>query len=221
MICIPIKSKKQSELLELIKKAEKKADIIEIWLDEVKDLDLKQLFENKKKPYLITCKSPNEKGAFDGDENKKVALLTEAAKLGADYIDIGIDTGQNLIKKLVENKETAKIIVSYHNFTRTPNFEELQKMVDLEYEFGADIGKIATYAEKEEDNLEIFKLLKTEKENDRKIIALCMGKKGKISRIFNTELGSYVTFAALDDKNKTADGQMSIEEYEQIKKIVL
>jgi 3-dehydroquinate dehydratase type I len=220
MICIPIKAKKLENALNLIKKAEEKADIIEIWLDSIKDLDLKKLFENKKKPYLIVNKTPDEKGSFTEDENKRIAILIEAAGLGADYIDVSVDTTPALIKKLCENKGGAKIIISYHNFKKTPKFEEMQKIVDLEYEFGADIGKITAYAETYEDNLEIFKLLKIEKEQDRKIIAHLMGDKGKISRIFNSFLGSYLTFASLNEKEKTADGQMTIEELKKINEIL-
>ena len=47
-----------------------------------------------------------------------------------------------------------------------------------------------------------------------------MGEKGKVSRIFNLSLGSYLTFAALDNKQKTADGQLNIDEINSVKKIL-
>jgi len=48
--------------------------------------------------------------------------------------------------------------------------------------------KIATFANSAEDNLKILKLISYAKKTNRKIIALCMGEEGKISRIIGALL---------------------------------
>ena len=48
-----------------------------------------------------------------------------------------------------------------------------------------------------------------------------MGKKGILSRIAAISLGSPFTYAAADSKHKTAPGQLTIRDYEQIKDMYL
>jgi 3-dehydroquinate dehydratase len=45
-----------------------------------------------------------------------------------------------------------------------------------------------------------------------------MGEKGKLSRISSCQMEGFLTFACLDEKNKTADSQMTIEEMIDIQK---
>src|SRR3989338_8633547 len=87
--CTPVREKKMSLVLASLKKAEKFADITEIWLDEIYDLDLKKLISAAKKPVLA-------KGSF--------ALVSSALEAGADFIDIDIEQ-KNLKKHLTALKK--------------------------------------------------------------------------------------------------------------------
>jgi 3-dehydroquinate dehydratase/shikimate dehydrogenase len=51
---------------------------------------------------------------------------------------------------------------------------------------------------------------------DLKIIALCMGKKGRISRVASLLFGGYLTFASLDQGEESADGQMPVKEMREM-----
>ncbi len=77
---------------------------------------------------------------------------------------------------------------------------------------GADIVKIAVLVKRWSDNVILFELTKRVSKSGGKIIAIGMGEKGKISRIGCPLLGSFLTYAALDARSKTAPGQLLLKD---------
>ena len=73
----------------------------------------------------------------------------------------------------------------------------------------ADILKIVTYARDITNNLALFELLRRSKKDDKKLIALCMGEKGEVSRILSPLLGGFLTFGSLETGKETAPGQIT------------
>ena len=65
-ICVPIREKTQKMALKRLSEMKGKADLAEIWLDHIKDLDLKKLLKDAPSPVLCVCKKPSEKGLFKG-----------------------------------------------------------------------------------------------------------------------------------------------------------
>lgn len=228
MLCIPVQEKTLKKTIQQVKIASKKADLVEIWLDRVGDLNekslqnnLKKLVKFSKKPLLAVCKARSEKGNWTQSEEKRVEILKNAASCGFQYVDIGIDTAKNLIKELIKNKKKAKIIISYHNFEKTPDLRELEKIHLQAANLGADIVKIATAVNKTEDNLRILNLLNSRNGAKKpSLIAIGMGEKGKITRIFGPQLGSPITYISLSKKTFTAPGQLTLKQYRQIHKIL-
>ena len=81
---------------------------------------------------------------------------------------------------------------------------------------GADVVKIVPFARFWEDNLNILSLIPFAKERKQKIVAFCMGEKGKISRIFSPFLGAAWTYASLDKNKLSAPGQLTVRELKDI-----
>jgi 3-dehydroquinate dehydratase type I len=81
---------------------------------------------------------------------------------------------------------------------------------------GADVTKIVTFANSWEDNLSTLSLIPFAKERRRKIVAFCMGEKGKISRIFSPFLGAAWTYASLNRNRVSAPGQLTVRELKDI-----
>jgi len=214
MLCIPIQPRSLKELKQKAKKAgQKEVDLIEVWIDHLpKKLDAKSIVEVCPKPVIIVNKSRKEKGSWKGTEKDRIERLKQFALPGVAYIDVGIDTDTKLIKSLVKAKKRAKIIISYHNFTKTPSGASLKEKVKRGFAHGDNMVKIATYAQKPHDNFIALSLLATEK---KPLAAMCMGKEGKVSRVLGERFGSALTFTALDSKAKSAPGQLTIEEYKR------
>ena len=201
MICIPIVSETTETAIKDMARAEKLADLIEIRADYINDLDLGKILAAKNKPVIVTITPKNENGKFEGTEKERTALLRQAVDLGADYIDISIGCPE--LSDLIKYCKNTKSIVSYHNHNKTPG--NLQKISQKIENAGADIIKIATFANKLSDNLKIFELIRR---SSKDIIALCMGEQGEISRILGPIYGSYLTFGSLESGSESAPGQI-------------
>ena len=124
MICIPITSPDTESALADIKKANNIADIIELRLDYISNLDSKKLIKVAEKPVIATNRRKADNGKFEGNEEERLAVIKQAIELNVDYVDIEIDSDHN---DIIKNKKNSKIIISYHNFKETPtNIEEVQ-----------------------------------------------------------------------------------------------
>jgi len=62
----------------------------------------------------------------------------------------------------------------------------------------------------------MFELLRYAKRKGIKLIAFCMGRLGRDSRILSMPLGSFITFASLEEGKESADGQIPIVELKKI-----
>lgn len=202
------------------------ADGFEIWLDELNpqfwtEHAVEKLFKSlkqriKKKAFVAVCKQTNEGGSFPADHRRKIGLLLAAIRGGADYIDVIWTCPPNLFDRLVKNKGNAKLIVSYHHFSGTPRITELRKIPSLIMLDGADIVKIATFAQTKTDANRLMRLALELKKIPHIVIG--MGEEGIITRVFSHELGNELTFVA--GEKKTAEGQMTLEETERIVKLL-
>ncbi|MFB6158437.1 MAG: type I 3-dehydroquinate dehydratase [Candidatus Nanohalobium sp.] len=194
-----------SELEEKAEEARKKgADAVEVRIDlyngdieDIRDISL---------PVIVTNRPEWEGGEFTGEEKDRIHELEKAMQY-ADAVDIELEAEEfheEILRKA--EKEKVKVIVSSHDFEKTP---EKRKMVEtLEYAGSiGDVAKIAVKAEKPDDSL---KLLEAAEEADVKIAAMAMGEPGSYTRIVSPVHGSKITYASLGEK--TAPGQLSVEE---------
>ena len=206
MICIPIIANNLEDALHDMTEASKVADIVELRIDYIKNVDLKRLLEKRTKPVIVTNRPIREGGKFDGSEEERIALLKLAVRLQADYVDVEHDGIQHIRRDTVHRVPT-KIIVSYHNFRETPG--DLTDIYKRLSQSGADIVKIVTHANGITDNIRIYQLLQ---QSQMPVISFCMGELGIISRILYKRFGSYLTFASLRTGKESAPGQINIHE---------
>ena len=135
-ICLPVQESSQQKILEIFKKHADDYDIFELWLDGIKDLDILDLIKNCPKPLLCVCKGDEERGSFEGSEESRINLLIQAAQAGADFIDVGIHTDKKLIKKLFKSKGKSQVVLSCHNWDKTPKLtsmlSKISEMIDFQ-----------------------------------------------------------------------------------------
>jgi len=99
------------------------------------------------------------------------------------------------------------ILVSDHNFEKTPETADLKAIVDRAIAQGAQIVKVVTTAKTEED---AWRLLVFAKQCRVPIVAFAMGTAGSFSRIKAGEYGSLFTYGYIG--KAVAPGQLSAEE---------
>lgn len=146
---------------------------------------------------------------------ERKGLLLSAVGAGAAYVDVEVDAPDEYKDAIVKAAKAAKckVIVSYHDYQKTPVKEELAQIVEWCFESGADIAKIACKANSGRDSARLLGLLDSEKQ----VIAIGMGEMGKITRVAAPFLGSPFTFASLAGGKETAEGQIGKERMEKLK----
>jgi len=212
-VCVSVPPKTVNEAFDLIEKAETQhADLIEIRLDSLKNHDrIADIPRYSKTPLIATNKSMEHHGEFSGSEDERQKVLMDAARNGFEYVDIDLSTPN--IRKLIGNLHEvgAKPIVSFHDFNRTPRLSQLNKVLEEELSAGAEVCKIVTTARHIEDNLTSLDFV-SKASKKAKIVCFAMGELGKPSRLLSPVFGAFFTFASIDEKRKTAKGQLTIQE---------
>ena len=213
MICAPII---EQDIEMMVKSANSaNSDIVELRLDYLDNFaGLEKKIESVNKPKIITCMPKWEGGLFCGTERERAEILLESLKScgSTDYVSIELKTGKDFLNEIMsaaKNKKI-KVIISHHDSEKTPEKEEILKILESEKQAGADIAKVAFTPKNYSDVLTVLSVLN----NNLKIpvIAISMGELGKVSRVVGLLMGSYLTFASLEKGRESAGGQMSVDE---------
>jgi len=224
VICASLVAGTMERALEQMTTGFHHADLLELRIDLIADLDLPALVKGKTGPVLITNRRREEGGGFRGTEEERIFLLCEAVRLKAEYVDMEVATDDGLARRVLDAVAGkgcyTKIIISFHDFNATPTEKALRRIWGACREKGGDIVKIVTHARGSEDNLRVLSLIPYSRKRGQDIIAFCMGEQGRISRIMAPLLGSYLTFAALDKGEESAPGQMTVAEMKQVLNII-
>ncbi len=166
------------------------------------EADVRTIF-SRHRNLIATCRPE----VFPDDRRKM--LLLEAIRAGAAFVDVEVDAPSGYREEIVECAKSrgCAIIVSFHDYARTPGREELASTISACFGAGADIAKIACMVLTAADNGRLLGLL----DDPRKIVVVGMGAKGRITRVAAPLLGSPFTFAARALGRETADGQFDHE----------
>jgi 3-dehydroquinate dehydratase type I len=221
-ICVPIKEKDPKKMKKRLLEASKKADLAEIWLDQLKGPDLKKLLLKAPLPVLAACKRKREQGSFTGSYQAQADLLQGAIKNGAKYIDIPLFMPENMNKKIVQyaRKNRCKVIISHHDFEKTPSYVEMLKIAEKMAKRGADVVKIAVHNKSLQNAVEVIAVGKYLQGQKTPHILIGMGQKGRLTRILTPTLGGEMMFAVLDKKRQTAQGQLTVDELKKAWKLI-
>lgn len=183
---------------------DKGADVLEFRIDALDNpnsKEIKEIIEEINFPMIATNRIASEGGSFKGSEEERVNLLLECIDL-VDYVDIELQSDDKYISLL--NEGSAKTIISYHDFEKTPNLDEIYYIVEKEKELG-DIAKVAFMPNDLDDTLKVLAILS----HYSNTIAISMSDLGSYTRVMASKFNSPITFAAGTDV--TAPGQIDIE----------
>ncbi len=214
-ICASIVSEGSHAMLESAKKALfDGADLVELRLDHLSAIDkgLPAVIrrEGLSGRCIITIRKKSQGGLFKGPEKRRLSLLELFSTITKPlYLDVELETARRN-RKMIEKlrKRGQQIIISHHDFEKTPGTEELYSRY-REARAMKSLSKIVTMANLPDDNLRILSLYgKTGKNND--LIAFTMGSIGQLTRILCISLGSPLTYVSYGSK-AAAPGQLSLE----------
>ncbi|MBI2852695.1 MAG: type I 3-dehydroquinate dehydratase [Chloroflexi bacterium] len=194
--------------LKMIREVEPVADLFEVRIDLIGE-GWKRVVSELRKPWIACNRAPAEGGQWRGTERERIEPLLQAAEMGADIIDIELNT-ENLVNIIRSIKQRAKCLLSFHDLEKTPPLEEMKDMVRRQLKAGADCCKVVGTARKPEDNLAILELIRAFPET--KLIAFAMGPLGLVSRVLCPLAGGEFTYASIERGKESAQGQMTVRE---------
>ncbi len=214
MICVSTGNIESRELFKLLNSEE----LVEIRLDmkDFSDMELTRVFSSPAKT-IAACRP----GKFaEAERVRKLALSIES---GAAFVDLELESNEISFKQISETakKYNCRLIISHHNYYNTPPASKLLNICKLSSELGADIIKIATYVNEPSDNSKLLSLYNIiENSLTSPLIAIGMGKLGKLTRIAAPYMGAPFTYASFEAGKETAEGQIEKSELEKIYKII-
>lgn len=232
-ICVPIVGSTREEILESGKHIRSiGADVVEWRTDWYEDVFLFEKVEETAKelrnilgviPVLFTFRTAKEGGEKEIRKDDYVELNQKAVRTGyIDMVDVEAFTGDDAVKAIVETAHGCgvKVVVSNHDFCKTPPKEIIVSRLCKMRELGADIPKIAVMPQ---DKKDVLALLSATEEMyseyaDCPIITMSMAGAGVISRLSGEVFGSALTFAAAG--KASAPGQMEVENLKTVLNIL-
>lgn len=216
-----------------------RADYFEELTDEEQLKNVAEKLQSvlKGKPILFTIRTKSEGGQIDLSFAKYEEILRGLAGCSSiAYLDVEMFWGARGVtfeniqtqwnpeeavysetKRLVETiHEQGKLVIgSFHNFSYTPNSEEIANRLLLMKALGADIPKMAVMPQNQGDVLRLMLTTWETKESLRKIygetpvITMAMDEYGFVTRAAAEVFGSAMTFGCMTGK-ESAPGQINM-----------
>lgn len=206
-ICISVCAGTADDLFRKISRAEPLADIVEVRFDclghgEV-DAALVGLPEISK-PYLLTFRPSEQGGKRVLPPATRIMFWRRATKLLAGR-DFFVDQESDL--EFSFGFDSSRVIRSHHFFGDSPG--DLRAVYFELTEIADETVKIAITCPDITDTIKVWKLLETAENNEGRIVPIAMGEAGKWTRVLGPAYGAFMTYAALDENEATAPGQIS------------
>ncbi len=213
--CVTIAEKTPHKIKQTLKIALKKSDYAEVRFDFLKIEQIPEAIEIIKKDLnkiVCTLRPKTEGGKFSGNEKERIAILKLIAEYNPFLLDVEFNTlkRNSSLRRYLKSTKT-KLLVSWHDFKKTPGSAELKKKKNQMSKFSSNV-KIVSTAKSTGDSNRMLELYSKKGKNN--LISFAMGDFGRISRILCLYLGSPYTYVSLG--KAIAPGQFSVDEVKKI-----
>ena len=239
-ICVPIIEETHSDVIAMAKKIyESSADIAEWRIDfynglnainnvggksfvDIKSVDIDSFKETLKqlrtelgnKPLLITFRTLAEGGNKNISLENYMELIEKLVSFGyVDMVDVEVyRSGKEEISAFIKRlKKYVMVVGSYHDFSKTPDTNNMVERLLYMASVGADIPKLAVMPNNKTDVMRLMEASTeaVDKLSGKPVITMSMGKLGVISRIAAESTGSAVSFGCIG--KPSAPGQIEAE----------
>ncbi|HWR14476.1 MAG TPA: shikimate dehydrogenase [Terriglobales bacterium] len=211
-ICVAVAGGNPAELLDKAESVARDNPFIEFRLDYLKTPaqalpKIKSFLGSHTYVTAIgTCRRAVNGGLFKGSVAAQVDLLSKAGQAGCHFVDVELQSATAMkAQDFSKIRSYAGLILSFHDFKHTRKVNEtFAEMSSIP----ADIYKVVTTATNLHDNVVMMRFLE-EQSHNHKMVGLCMGEQGIISRVLSLRAGSLFTFGAFSPGEETAPGQVT------------
>jgi 3-dehydroquinate dehydratase/shikimate dehydrogenase len=196
LVCETVTAPTMAEL-RAARDAVKDADLVELRLDGVADLDVAGALAGRRRPVIVTCRPSWEGGKWSGFEAKRLDVLAEAIRLGAEYVDVEWRADR---RSLPINERT-QLVLSHHDFHGLP--ADLAARVRAMRAERPAVLKIAVSVSRLSECLALRDAMAGGTDHT----AIAMGASGQLTRVWPAWLGSRWMYGG-----SAAPGQLSTRE---------
>lgn len=182
------------------------ADIVELRLDGVADVDVAGALDGRTTPVIVTCRAHWEGGAFDGAESDRLRILADAMRLGAEYVDVEWKADRRSLPP--HDRARTTLVLSHHDFSGLP--ADLPDRVRAMAAERPDVLKVAVTPGGLRDCLTLRDAVR----DAGRRVAIAMGAAGQLTRLAPVLFGSAWTYGGT-----AAPGQVSTAQLRDVFRI--
>jgi 3-dehydroquinate dehydratase/shikimate dehydrogenase len=229
LVCVPIMVHEvDTALADALAAKQVGADLVEFRVDgffagnghEEEMRCVLRLVRESPLPVIVTCRSREEGGMYDGPLDAKVALYEYLGRSTDPprYLDLELaeyERSANMRHKMhlaidypARRGSPSSLIMSVHDTRGRPS-DLARRVARIVTDRAVSVLKVAYKARSLRDNLELLELCKATRVPT---IALGMGEFGVMSRVLAPKFGGFLTFASLSARSATAAGQPTVRE---------
>ena len=195
LLCVTVTAATTAELRR--RRDETTADMVELRLDSVADLDVAGALAGRRRPVVVTCRPAWEGGQFTGSEEERRRILERALEAGAEYVDVEFGARfTDLVRR-----GGRRIVLSMHDFDGTP--VDLSERVARMRSEHPGVVKVAVTARRLSDCLPLLDLASAAGDGPGHVW-IAMGLAGVATRVLAARFGSCWMYAG----ENVAPGQL-------------
>ncbi|MEF8784345.1 MAG: type I 3-dehydroquinate dehydratase [Haloarculaceae archaeon] len=188
------------------------ADVVEFRMDLASDpLDALRDYDGEL-PLLVTNRVEWEGGAAPDSDERLDALETAVEHASVEAVDLeraALESGAADRVRTHAREHDARVVVSTHDFERTPDPDKLRELLRSACEHG-DVGKLAVTADSPGDVLDVLAATWELTSTGETVATMAMGEAGRHSRAVAPLYGSRIGYAPVDPADATAPGQYDL-----------
>jgi len=213
---LPIVSQNEQEILDTILREQNNFELFEVWLDYLPNLESDFLEELNRKyadrVIVLFRRLELEKPKIS--KQHRFALLSKLLELSV-LVDLDLNDQAEELEEFGQALGQ-RLILSFHDYEKTPDDGELKALVTRMMQFGQATIKISCFCQSYRDAFRLLELNLKLNEAVRPHVVLGMGLFGRITRVVGPLIGSSLAYAPLDPSKASATGQLPYRELKSI-----
>ena len=204
--------------------AEFRIDLLEFSADTQKVIALGQQLNQilKEKPLIATIRTHNEGGKMTvSDQDYEKIYSDYLKKPFMQLLDIEMFRDVGSVTKLIKlaHNKNVLVIMSNHDFAKTPEQQDIENRLLKQDQMGADILKIAVMPKSKQDVFTLMNAtLAVSQKSQKPLLTMSMGQLGTISRVATANMGGSLSFGMIGEAS--APGQIDVTQLKQLLKTV-
>ncbi len=181
--------------------------LVEIRADALRSGDVTGLVRRAGRPVVVTVRSPESGGSFDGSTAEKRAILGAALEAGCAFVDVEWD---GPLREMAFGPHAPRTILSHHG---SPcDAASLLRLYGAMAETKAEKLKIVPRASRGAELRAVRDLLAHARGERRRLCCFALGSVGSWSRVVALSWGSWGVYGAAARGRETGEGQFQTRE---------